>query len=199
MGNRPIRIGEVVLASHLVMMGYGHWLPNDLRGSGSTEIRKAELKDLGPIHFGRKRHQPTRDELRAFFREGEPLLSHPLIWFNEEMRQVIACAFAKVIRERGYTVWACAILRNHAHIVPRTHKSDRSEDMWHHFAEASAQTLRQFPQVSPDHPVWSARPYRVFLKSRPAVVTRIGYVQDNPEDAGLARQEWDFVTACPWV
>src|SRR5947208_14917502 len=173
--------------------------PTTRAGAGRRKSRKPELNDLGPIHFGRKRHQPTRDELRAFFREGEPLLNLPLIWFHEEMRDAVACAFAKVIRERGYTVWACAILKNHAHLVSRTHKSDRSEDMWRHFAEASAQALRQSPQIARDHPIWSARPYKVFLKSRPPVATRIGYVQDNPEDAGLPRQEWDFVTACPWV
>src|SRR5439155_7880261 len=105
MGNRPIQLNDVVLASHLVFMGYGHWLPNDPRGSGSSEVRKPELKDLGAIHFGRKLDQPTRDELRAFFREGEPLLEHPLLWFDKEKRQSVACAFAQVIRDHGYTVW----------------------------------------------------------------------------------------------
>ena len=75
----PIYINDVVLASHLVWMGYGHWFPNDVRGSGSSEIRKPDLRDLGPIHFGRKEDQPTRDDLREFFREGEPLLNHEVI------------------------------------------------------------------------------------------------------------------------
>src|SRR6266568_840708 len=138
MARPPIHLNKVVLASHLVIMGYGHWFPNDLRGSGSFEIRKPELKDLVEIHFGRKEDQPTRDELRAFFREAESLLDHPVIWFDEEMRQRIACAFADVMRDRGYTLWSCAILRNHAHLVIRTHKTDDSETMWRNFASASA-------------------------------------------------------------
>lgn len=44
---------RIVIAHHLVMTLYGHWLPNDLRGSGSEELRNPELEELGPIHFGR--------------------------------------------------------------------------------------------------------------------------------------------------
>src|SRR5688500_20024271 len=117
MSKRPILLNDIILASHLVFMGYGHWLPNDPRGSGSTEIRKADFSGLGDIHFGRKDDQPKRDELREFFREAEPLLDHDILWCDERWRQTIACAFAEVIRQHGYTVWACAILRNHAHLV----------------------------------------------------------------------------------
>ena len=61
-------IRPVTIAVHLIFSGYGTWLPNDPRGSGSDEVRKLELDDLGPIHFGRKAEQPSRDELRAFHR-----------------------------------------------------------------------------------------------------------------------------------
>lgn len=46
---------RIVIAHHLVLMGYGHWLPNDIRGSGSDEIRNELLAVLGEIHHGRKR------------------------------------------------------------------------------------------------------------------------------------------------
>lgn len=29
-----------IIAHHLILHGYGHWLPNDPRGSGSREIRQ---------------------------------------------------------------------------------------------------------------------------------------------------------------
>jgi REP element-mobilizing transposase RayT len=193
---RPIRINEVVLASHLVFMGYGHWFPNDVRGSGSSEIRKAELNDLGPIHFGRKEDQPTRNELREFFREGEPLLDHDIVWFTEEMRSAVACAFADTIQKFGYTLWAFAILRNHAHAVVRTHKH-KSDEIWQHFADASTNALRAFPAFGVHHPIWSHRPYKVYLKTRHAVRTRIGYTERNPQKEGLPRQEWNFVTRRP--
>ncbi len=38
---RPMR----VIAHHLVLTGYGHWLPNDIRGGGSVEIKKNPVKE----------------------------------------------------------------------------------------------------------------------------------------------------------
>ena len=71
---RPPR--RVILASHLVFTGCAHWLSNDPRGSGSTETRKDELRELGDIHHGRKRLQPPRDELKNFHRAAEDRLQH---------------------------------------------------------------------------------------------------------------------------
>jgi hypothetical protein len=67
---RIIRVNTVI-AHHHVFHGYGHWLSNDLRGSGSTELRQEKFADLGPVHTGRKaeHEQPAREELRAFYRE----------------------------------------------------------------------------------------------------------------------------------
>ena len=46
---------RIIIAHHLVFYGYGHWVPDDIRGSGSTEIRSPKLEKLGLIHFGRKK------------------------------------------------------------------------------------------------------------------------------------------------
>ncbi len=95
------RRNRVIIAHHLLLMGYGHWLPNDIRGSGSDEIRRELLKDLGEIHFGRKRNQPPRDELREFHREAEDRLEQDVLWFDEDMRTIIASSFAETARELG--------------------------------------------------------------------------------------------------
>src|SRR5207247_2100386 len=97
---RPAR--RVILAAHLILTGYGHWLSNDPRGSGSTETRKDWLKELGEIHHGRKLVQPSRKGLSEFYQEAEPRLDHPVIWFSERVRRVIAEAVGRVAREHGY-------------------------------------------------------------------------------------------------
>src|SRR5690242_11069894 len=94
-----------VIAHHLILTGYGHWLPNDIRGSGSVEVTQEKLKELGPIHYGRKRIQPSRQEVSQFFRKAEPLLKFERIWFDHAKRQAIGEAFAQVIANR-YMVWA---------------------------------------------------------------------------------------------
>ena len=48
----------IVIAHHLIWTLYGWWLPNDPRGSCSRVIRSDLLKQLGDLHYGRKRIQP---------------------------------------------------------------------------------------------------------------------------------------------
>jgi REP element-mobilizing transposase RayT len=195
MANKPIYIGNVVKAAHLVLMGYGHWMPNDPRGSGSAEIRQLGLERLGPIHFGRKRVQPGRAELKAFHREAEQILQHDVVWFDEEKRNVIGEAIARVVREMGYTVWAAAVLTNHWHLVVRTHRDD-SLTMLCRIAEGTFHALHERGLVPEGHPVWADRPYKVFLRTRDEVLGRIDYVEKNPMKEGLARQHWEFVKEC---
>jgi REP element-mobilizing transposase RayT len=186
---RPMIIGH-----HLIWTLYGHWLANDLRGSGSTKLYDEKFATLGPIHRGRKpeRLQPSRDELRAFHRMAEPLLNFPRFWIDDAKRQAIGDAFAKVVAEKGYTVWACAILKNHAHMVIRRHRDDALK-LWDTFADGSRLVLRGFNDVGDDHPVWSTRPYKVFLRTPAEVRGRIDYVNRNPEKEGLLAQRYDFV------
>lgn len=143
-------------------MGYGHWLSNDPRGSGSTKIREEKFEDLGPIHFGRKRIQPSRDELRDFFREAEPLLKFERIWFDPAKRQALVDSFAGVVRDLGYTVYACAHLRNHSHAVVRRHRDDHGT-IWDCFSYASREALRHFEDVDPTTP--SGRIVRIACSS----------------------------------
>ncbi len=182
------------IASHLILHGYGHWLPNDPRGSGSEELREAKFADLGPIHHGRKRVQPPRDELRRFCRAAAPRLEFPLLWLDDAKRQAVGESFARVAASRRYTVWACAILGNHAHLCVRRHRDDPAM-IWRALAEEAGTSLRRFADVSDDHPIWSNRPYKVYLKTSHDVKRVVAYIEQNPVKEELAAQSWSFVTA----
>ena len=188
---RAIHVNTVI-GHHLVLHGYGQWLGNDPRGSGSTKLRQEKFADLGPVHFGRKRQQPSKQELRDFYREAEPRLEHETIWFDERDRIVIAFAFEHVVKTCGYAVWSCAVLQNHAHLVLRIHRDD-GHLMWEHLAFAARDALRRDGLIPHDHPAWSNRPYVVFKRSVIEVRSAIKYVNDNPEKHGLPRQSY------PWV
>ena len=138
--------------------------------------------------------QPSRGELRDFYRRAEPLLNHPIIWFDHAKRQVVAEAFREVVREERYTVYACAVLSNHAHLVIRRHRDD-ALTMLTRLADASRLRLRspRKTTIHPDHPIWSQRPYNVFLYTPEDVRGRIDYVNHNPLKEGLPPQDWDFV------
>jgi REP element-mobilizing transposase RayT len=186
-----------VIAVHLVMSLYGHWAVNDPRGSGSNEFYDLKFEPLGPIHLGRKpeEQQPTRQELKAFHRAHEKLLNFPVFWIDEFKRRAIAEAIADVIQGQGYTCYACAICGNHDHLLIRTHKHD-ALTIWNHFAEVirNRVRLRFAEEISPNHPVISARPYKVFLYEPKQVWDRIGYIEGNPIKERLRLQRWEFIT-----
>ena len=69
----------MVIAHHIILTAYGHWLPNDPRGSLSQEIRAGKLFALGSIHYGRKSMQPERADLKTFYREAAAHLEHALL------------------------------------------------------------------------------------------------------------------------
>jgi len=149
---------------------------------------------LGPVHHGRKPEhlQPSREELREFYKEANPLLDFPKFGLDDAKWQAIGEAFAEVVAKERYTVWAFAILSNHAHMVIRRHRDDALA-MWHKFAEASRLRLREEASLAPEHPVWASRPCKVFLRTPHEVRTRVRYVEANPEKEGLPRQCFDFL------
>jgi REP element-mobilizing transposase RayT len=182
----------MLIASHIVISGYGTWLSNDPRGSGSQETRKKKLGDLGPVHRGRKAIQPLRKELRDFYREAEPLLNFPVLWFTEAQRNAIGAGIGYVVRENNYTVWACAVCRNHVHLLVRRHR-DMDTIIRDKIANGGRAALLQASDIDSAHPIWSSRPYAVFLNSPAEVVSRVDYIWENPLKEGLPEQRWDFV------
>lgn len=168
-----------VLAHHIILHGYGHWLPNDPRGSGSDDIRQEKFAPLGTIHKGRKSVQPAREELREFSREAKPLLDFEPLWFDVAKRQTIEKAFATLVDENRYTVWACAVLKNHVHLCVRRHRDD-AVTIWKRFADASRSALWERNEIDDGHPVWSDRPYKVFLYSPEEIRRTVRYIEQNP-------------------
>jgi hypothetical protein len=118
-----------------------------------------------------------------------------VIWFDAPLRDLIAGAIGAVVADRGYTVYACAVLRNHAHLVIRTHRDD-AYTMLCHLAGTTHDALHAAAAVPTDHPVWSDRPYKVYLKTPAAARDRIDYVERNPEKEGLPPQRSAFVGPC---
>jgi REP element-mobilizing transposase RayT len=183
-----------ILSHHLIWTLYGHWLAKDLHGSGSGDVRDPKFEVLGAGHHGRKpdRLQPSRGELKQFFKKAEPLLNFAQFWMDEAKRQAVASTIGEIVRTKPYTVWACAILSNHMHMVVRRHRDDAAT-IWRAIADVTRLRLRFFPVVEDNHPVWAARSYKVFLHTPHEIRTRIAYVQRNPAKENLPPQKFDFV------
>jgi REP element-mobilizing transposase RayT len=182
----------MVAAYHLVWTAYGWWLPNDPRGSMSQVIRQDIIADLGELHYGRKRLQPSGKVIRKFYEEAKLVLKHELRTFTDEEVQLIATSLAEVISKERYTCYACAIMPDHVHIVIRKHKH-QAEEMIANLQERSWEALITAQRRCSDHPVWGGPGWKVFLDSREDIERTIRYVRDNPVKIGRPVQVYDFV------
>jgi hypothetical protein len=184
----------VIIAHHIILTGYAHWLPNDPRGSLSAELRTPALRALGEIHFGRRRDQPSPAALKAFYKAAEGLLRWPVLWFDHAKRQAVGGAFGRLIVREHLTCYACAVLRNHAHLLIRRHRlrHDRIADL---LAEASRRALLAAGLAPADHPVWSEDRFVKFKDTPEGVRTAVAYVQGNLRKYRLGVQQWPFVAA----
>jgi REP element-mobilizing transposase RayT len=188
MGDLPV----TVIAYHLIWTNYGTWLANDPRGSGSHAVNTPELVDLGVVHYGRKKVQPRRSAVRAFYAEAEELLSFPVIRFDEQQRKAIGDSIDEVAHKFKYTCYACAIMPDHVHLVIRKHR-DAAEQMIGNLQGASRTWLSKRGLVPKEHPVWTKGGWKVFLNAPDEVWPRIRYVERNPGKEGLPKQTWPFV------
>jgi REP element-mobilizing transposase RayT len=182
----------MVIGHHLIWTVYGWWLPNDPRGSNSHEIRVERIAELGELHHGRKPLQPSSAELRQFYQRARDALKHELLTFTPEDIALLGRCFAEVIREHGYTCYACALMPDHVHLLIRRHR-DRAEMMMEVFQRVSRQELIQDGRRSPTHPVWGGPGWKVFLNTPEDIERVVRYIQNNPIRAGIEAQEWPFV------
>ncbi len=182
----------MVAAYHLIWTIYGVWLPNDPRGSGSKEIRSSVLEELGEIHYGRKKVQPSSAVLRRFYKEASPKLKHDIITFTDEEIEIVAKAFADTIRARKYTCYGCAIMPDHVHLLIRKHR-DKAEEMISFLQDDSWTAIMESKRWPSDHPVWGGPGWKVFLDTCEDIERTVLYIDDNPVKAKRPRQHWEFV------
>ena len=182
----------IVIAHHLIWTGYGWWLPNDPRGSTSHTIACDVIAELGQLHHGRCKVQPSSDVIRQFYDRASEVLRFPLLQFGLRERDAIADAFADSIREHRYTCYACAIMPDHVHVLIRKHKH-QAEEMIENLQESSRSPLRTSGLRAPNHPIWGGNGWKVFLDHPEAIHRTIRYIEKNPRQRKLPSQRWAFV------
>lgn len=183
----------MILAHHLIWTAYGWWLPNDPRGSHSIDFRVEHIKELGEIHHGRKETQPHWRVVQEHHDKAADTLKHPLLAFDEDERNFVGKCIGDVIRDRGYTCYACAIMPEHIHLLIRKHR-DRAETMIEALQTECRLKLIEDERRSPTHPVWGGKGWKVFVDSVERMLRVTEYIRMNPIKAGLPEQRWNFVT-----
>jgi REP element-mobilizing transposase RayT len=198
---------SMILASHVIISCYGFWLPNEEPGSWSEFVRSWELF----YNFGKATKVDTHrsvanrpyDKQRR--RDARESLKYPPVAFTGVQAREVAIAFGEKARKSEYAIYACAILRNHAHLVIGRHDYDVMQvtnllkgAATHRLTTMGMHPLAEFRSRDGRVPSpWAQKAWKVFLDSDADVRRAIRYVEENPEKEGKRRQQWSFVV--PYV
>jgi len=194
----------MVIAYHVTFATYGFWLPNDPRGSNSDYVRAPHLWKFGGATLTSSRKSvanvPHDAALRA---SAKRALTYPPVKFNGSQALSVGKGFASVIAKSGMTVFACAILPCHAHLVIARH-SYRIEQVVNLLKGGATRQLvadglhplAQFRNADGSFPSpWGRNCRKVFIDDEPHLVDEIDYVTKNPLKERKPRQKWSFVAS----
>ena len=190
----------MIHAYHVIMPMYGFWLPNDPRGSWSDFVRSWELVAYGKASPSTDRQVLTLQEQEKRL-AAKACLSYPPVTLNGPQAQQIGMAFAEKSQACNYTIWACAILPEHTHLVVARH-SYQVERIVNTLKGASTQRLvehgmhplSKYSDASRPPRMWASRLWKTYLDDEHAIEQAIHYVEQNPIKEGKPRQVWSVVT-----
>ena len=192
----------MVVAYHVNFAMYGFWLPNDPRGSNSDFVRAPHLLPYGDAKKVEHRRSvasaPHNAALRAAAKQA--LLYEPVKLSGRQALSV-ANGFAAQVRTSGFTIYACAILPKHVHLVVARHRY-RIEQVVNLLKGAATrqlladglhpfQSLRDSDGSMPS--MWGRNCRKIFLSTPADVIDEIDYVQRNPTKEGKRPQNWKFI------
>lgn len=192
-----------VLAYHVIFCTHGFWLPNDPRGSGSSEVRHDPLRAFGDAtKVTTRRSVAARPHDRKLRLAAKEAMKYPEVNFTGHQALSVIKGFAEQTAKSGFIIHACSILPQHAHMVIARHRYPIEQvvrllrqaatlrllaDELHPFAH-----LRSGKGRLPS--VWAQDFRKVFLFTSEEIWHRIGYVEENPRKEGKRPQKWSFVT-----
>ncbi len=193
----------MVLASHVIISAYGFWLPNDPRGSWSDFVGAWELRRFGPAtKVDTRRSVAGRPHNVALRLAAKEALKYPAVKFTGLQARAIGRGFHEFAQRTALTIWACAILPEHTHLVIARHRY-HVEQIVNLLKGASTRRLI----VENLHPLsqwqtrtgrmpkcWGRGLWKVYLDSEAGIVRAIDYVERNPLKEGKPLQHWPFVT-----
>jgi REP element-mobilizing transposase RayT len=194
----------MIHAYHVIFGAYGFWLPNDPRGSWSDFVGKWELLRFGKATKGLERRElselsPAELSERAAARAA---LDFPPVQFSGLQARAIANGFARACQNNRYTIWACAIMPEHTHLVVARHryKVEHIANLLKGAAtrQILAENLHPLSAYARDEnrppAMWAVRQWKVFLDTEESIDNAIRYVEENPKREGKPVQHWSFVT-----
>ena len=179
----------MIVGYHVIFSTYGFWLPNDPRGSWSDFVGSWDLFRYGPATKTTERRSLAYDEHdRAKRLDAKQSLMYLPVNFTGIQARAVARGFAKYVEQAGLTVWACAILPDHVHLVTGMPGMKVEQLVIQLKGEATQELERAGIHPMAPYKVegkrvpkcWARGQWKVFLDPED-VLRAIRYVQNNRE------------------
>jgi REP element-mobilizing transposase RayT len=187
----------MVLGYHVIFGAYGFWLPNDPRGSWSEFVGSWELFRYGPATKTTETCSlASREHDHVQRLQAKQALKYPPVQFTGIQARAIGRGFAKYVERAGLTVWACAILPDHVHLVVGRFRLEIEQVVIQLKGRATQQLLVEgihpFGNIreSNDRPpkCFARGEWKVFLDTVEDILRAIAYVEHNPIKEGKKPQ-----------
>jgi REP element-mobilizing transposase RayT len=192
-----------MLGWHLIFSAYGFWLPNDERGSGSSQVRAQHIYDAGgEATKVQSRHSvAARPYDRERQRRTREALKYPAVVLTGSQARAAALGIGSVSAKIELVIHACAMMPEHAHLVVGAHRLSGEELMTclksgatRGMNDAGLHPMREHARANGRLPTpWAARGWKVILPTRERMRKAFRYAELNPIRAGLRPQRWSFV------
>ena len=191
----------MILGFHLVISCYGHWLPNDPRGSGSRYVGSQNLYATGgkatKVESRRSvAHEPHDVCLRMKTKEA---LQYPPIVFSEQQTVIVGTACGVLLHENKIAAFACTVAPDHVHLLigPTDIHIDEVVLLLKETAAVALVQNDQHPRsllAEYDKPltvaasVWARGSWKVFIDNVYQMHATIRYIENHRH-----AQRWKFV------
>lgn len=194
----------MIVGYHIIFGMYGFWLPNDPRGSWSDFVGAWELFRYAPATKTMERRSVAyQQHNRARRLATKEALQRPAVLFNGLQARSVGTGFANYLARSKCSVWACAILPDHVHLVVGR-PAMKVEQLVIQLKGAATESLKEdglhpFGRMKDKHgrtPKCFARgEWKVYLDP-PDLPRAVRYVEGNPEKEGKPRQRWSLWFHC---
>lgn len=189
----------MVIGYHVIFGAYGFWLPNDPRGSWSDFVGAWELFRYGPAtKTTETRSLAARPHDRRLRLAAKAALKRLAVRFNDAQIEAVGRGFGDYAGSADLQILACAVLRDHVHLVLARHRL-KVESLASQLKGAATRRLvaEGLHPFEGEEKCFARGEWKVFLDTPEDVLRAIRYVEQNPLKEGFPAQFWDFVV--PYV
>jgi len=168
---------------HIVISGYGLWLPGDEWGSWSTTWdEQIGLIEPHTLHPG----DPVR------LRMSQERMKHPPVRLSDAMISLVVATLAECVAQSDWSIVAAAVEATHGHLLlTYTERDIDTTVKW--IKDRTTKTIHR--RTPHDGPVWCKGKWRSFIFDLDMWQHALEYIEQHNVRRGVGPRPYPFITA----